>query len=391
MDKGKINVLVIGVSLLDGMASSVRVRNLVGPLIKNRSIRVKNLIYSVHRIGKPETLELLESVNCKVIGFSMRNPLSAIKFLIDGCRFIRKSKSPKAKNVMYHYDYPDIKSILFILYARFIGYKIIIDLIEDNDLVTHYVSFMNRIRILSSRVFLKFSPLVTDGYIAISNHLEIKLKAMTNKPVYLIPISVNLDFFGQGGPVCNKRDSVRIFYGGSFARKDGLNFLIAAFDQVCKRFDNVSLILTGRGLDCDMEAIRSQIEQLECKNKIFFKGYLETDEYYSVMNGCDIFCMTRNKSLYANAGFPFKLGEFLAAGKGVVATKVGDVGNYLVSGENSLLIDSESVEQLTEAISFFVSNREQIEVMGYKARLTAEENFDSEKLSRKLIKIFQAA
>jgi len=391
MGKEKINVLVIGVSLLDGMASSVRVRNLTGPLIKDRSIGVRNLIYSVHRIGKPEKLELLESVICKVIGFNTRNPFSAVRFLVDGCRFIKKSRSSKEKNVMYHYDYPDIKSIFFILYAKLIGYKIIIDLIEDNDFVTHYVSFMNRIRILSSRVFLKISPLVTDSYIAISNHLEKKLKTMTNRPVYLIPISVNLDFFGKGEPAGSKPDSIRIFYGGSFASKDGLDFLIAAFDQVCKQFDNVSLILTGRGLDCDMEAITSQIELLESKNKIFFKGYLETDEYYSVMNGCDIFCMTRNKSLYANAGFPFKLGEFLAVGKGVVATKVGDVGNYLVSGENSLLIDSESIEQLTEAISFFIRNREQIKVMGYKARLTAEQNFDSDKLSRKLLGIFEAA
>lgn len=388
--KEEINVLVLGVSLLDGMASSVRVRNLIEPLIENNSITVKNLIYAKHRIGKVEQLALLKSILYKVIDFRLQNPFSTARFLLEGFKFLKKSKSPTDKNILYHYDYPDIKSIFFILYAKFLGYKVIIDLIEDNNFVTHYVSFINKVRIISSRFFLKISPWVTDGYIAISNHLVNKVRILTDTPVFLIPISVNLDFFKANGEDVPGSKEIKIFYGGSFASKDGLEFLIDAFDEVSKKFDHVNLILTGRGLESDMETMLSQIQRLKHKDRVLFKGYLETDEYYSVMNECDIFCMTRNKSRYANAGFPFKLGEFLAAGKGVIATKVGDVQNYLVNGENSLLIDSESTGQLSEAISYFIQNSDQIKTLGNRARETAELNFDSNKLSQNILRIFKA-
>ena len=387
--KKKINVLVLGVSLLDGMASSVRVRNLLGPLLENNSITVNNLIYAKDRIGEPEKLDLLKLVSFKIIHFKLKNPFSTAKFLIEGFTFIKKSKLSDKKNILYSYDYPDIKSVFFILYARISGYKVVIDLIEDNDFVTHYVSFINRLRIISSKFFLKISPLATHGYIAISNHLVAKLRSLTKTPVFLIPISVDLNFFKKNWHNPTEEREIKIFYGGSFANKDGLTHLIAAFDQISKKFDHVSLVLTGRGLTGDMETILKQVQSLDHKAKISFKGYLDTEEYYAVMNECDIFCMTRNKSQYANAGFPFKLGEFLAAGKGVIATKVGDVQKYLVNMENSLLIDSESTTQLVDAISYFVNNRNQINVLGMKARATAELNFDSHKLSKSILDIFK--
>src|SRR5690606_21211749 len=115
--------------------------------------------------------------------------------------------------------------------------------------------------------------------------------------------------------------------------------------------------------------------------KIVFLGYLDSEEYYKVLNSCDIFCMPRNNSLFANAGFPFKLGEFLATGKGVVATKVGDVSQYLTNMENAMLIEPESVDEIVKAIEYLVLNTDEIARLGDSAIGVARENFDSDKLS----------
>ena len=122
--------------------------------------------------------------------------------------------------------------------------------------------------------------------------------------------------------------------------------------------------------------------------KIIFKGFLSKDEYYNVLNECDIFCMTRINSQFANAGFPFKLGEFLATGKAVISTNVSDVNKFIRNGENALIIRPSSEDEIAEALIYILKNPILINKLGTEGRKTAELNFDSEKISLDLFQIF---
>ena len=66
--------------------------------------------------------------------------------------------------------------------------------------------------------------------------------------------------------------------------------------------------------------------------------------------------MTRIDSPFANAGFPFKLGEYLATGKVVIATDVGDVRNYLVDKRDALIVSPSNAQAIDSAIDYFFSN-----------------------------------
>ena len=87
----------------------------------------------------------------------------------------------------------------------------------------------------------------------------------------------------------------KIFYGGSFGDKDGLHFLIEAFENVVEKFPDVSLVLTGRGASHDMKILFDLLERSKAKSKIIYKGYLSPEEYYEVINECDIFCMVSRR------------------------------------------------------------------------------------------------
>ncbi|MGB4844908.1 MAG: glycosyltransferase family 4 protein, partial [Ferruginibacter sp.] len=119
-------------------------------------------------------------------------------------------------------------------------------------------------------------------------------------------------------------------------------------------------------------------------------GYLSTDDYYTLLNQCDIFCMTRVNSKFANAGFPFKLGEFLASGKAIIATRVGDVPDYLFNDKNALVITPDSVEAIVNALEVLIENPDKRKALGIEARKTAEQHFDSENISMKLLSIFNS-
>ena len=387
------NVVVLGVSCFDGMSSSMRIRNLIEPLVEKGMIRVFNLIYVMeYKDQKTSQSGFMNGIHYKVINFRPSNIFSVVSFLFKGMVSLRQNKSKTSKNVLYNYDYPDAKNIVFLLFAKMIGYKIVFDIVEDNALIKHYSSLLFRLRMMTSKWLIKISPFFTNSYVAISSHLYEKTRSLARGkiPVHLIPVTVNFKYFKNGSYQHRGRD-MKIFYGGSFGKKDGLHYLITAFDELCTRYSNLRLVLTGKGLPADIDDVLSRVEQLKCKDKVSYKGFLDTDEYYQLLNECDIFCMTRINSKFANAGFPFKLGEFLATGKGVIATNIGDIPNYLTDKQNALLIEPESVSQLVEAVTYFLHNPDRLTDLGAEGRKTAGRYFDAERLSLKLFDVFRSA
>lgn len=392
MSEQKCNILVMGVSCFDGMASSMRVRNLLEPLVAKKLITASNLVYEKDNkepIGKEGQRN---NISFKVIGFRLKNPFSVFGFFFGGFSFIRKSRIKGGKNIIYNYNYPDVKNIFFILYGRMVGYKVIFDVIEDNAYQAH-VGFINKFRIKTSVMLFRYSRYFADSMIGISDYLYKLVQTTTaNKiPSYHIPVTVNLGYFKNPGEQQANKEKVKIFYGGSFGQKDGLGFLISAFDEVSKVHENTELIFTGIGHKLDMDRVFEQINNVKNKDRILYKGFLSTEEYYRTLNDCDIFCMTRENSKFANAGFPFKLGEFLASGKAVVATSVGDVPNYLFNDINAMVVQPNSVEELVDALLLLIEDPEKRKALGAEARKTAENCFDSDKVGMKLLDIFKAA
>lgn len=375
----------MGVSYFDGMASSMRVKNLFDPLKLRNDITINNLIYNNDNHLLKEDKGRINDVTYQIISLTNFPYLS---FIAKGIKYIKHNKSSDNKNIIYNYQYIDIKNIVFLLYAKLIGFKIILDIVEDNRYYVKFPSLKNKFKILSSLFFLKLTPFLSDYIITISNHLRelMQLTCREKVPVYLIPISVDLKRFKPTEYTIPK--IFHIFYGGSFAQKDGVKYLIEAFAKVNEKASNVRLILTGRPSESDLVELEGLIADSPFKHRIIYKGFLKDDEYFQLLNSSDLFCMTRVNSNFSNAGFPFKLGEFLSTGKGVIATEIGDINKYLISGKNSLLIKPESSTELSDAILFFLNDPKQILIYGTAARKVAETNFNSELLSKKLYDIF---
>ncbi|KKK55642.1 hypothetical protein LCGC14_3072510, partial [marine sediment metagenome] len=165
--------------------------------------------------------------------------------------------------------------------------------------------------------------------------------------------------------------------------------LIEAFEGVCAKHGEVELFLSGKGAKDRMDAILEQITNSPYKDKIKCTGYLDDAEFYEFMNGCDILCMTRVESRFADTGFPFKLGEYLAAGKAVVASDVSDVTDYLEDRVNAVVVKPGSVSDIAEGISFLIENPEAAREMDAIAKVTARENFDSTVSGEKIYELLR--
>lgn len=369
------------------MAGAIRVRNFFDPVLESPENSVSNLILlNIHDFEhNGEHSSITDKVTCLSIGYSkIYNPVSVIRYLKNGFRFLKKQKKEGGCNILYNYESPDIRNILFIRYAKKIGYKIVVDLVEDKE-YEETRTFNDRCRKSLSLYFIRQLKHLADGMITISSHLYKKTQSITEGkvPNILLPISVDLKKIPETGSTPGTHPKLTIIYGGSFAQKDGLNDLLEAVVSLEKNHKDFCLKLAGKGKEEDMAIINGYMEKSKC---IEFIGYLPPEEYYKVLAQADICCMTRNNSAFANGGFPFKLGEYLAAGKIVIATKVGDVSKYLTHRKDSILINPDNRQELIGALEYALENYQELKTaMGNAAKKTAKENFCSDMIREKLL------
>jgi len=384
-----INLVVMGgFTYPCGMAGTKRVQNVISALRECgvSAIRVfvlrqaakDNMLSGIHDGTPYET----------IMGDYFRARMLAALPLLYCKAFaaLKKAFREDHKNILYFYGPLFFDSIVPLIYARRLGYKLVFDVIEDYDLSKDLsVSVYQSLRCSLTIRFSKAMKNLAAGVIAISSHLENKFRNYDQGriPIHYLPISVDMNQF-PGNP-CGTGPVVSLFYAGSFTRKDGVPVLLDAFDELAERYGNIRLILTGRGDRLALQAFLERVESSPHKDRIEYKGYLEEKDYYSLLNSVDIPCMTRVDIGFAQAGFPFKLGEFLATGKPVIASVVSDVDRFLVNGHTAMLVTAGSSREICEAVEFLVNNPESASAIGARGREVAESAFDYKKQGRALL------
>ena len=390
----RINLIFTGNFLYPyGMASTKRIQNFVDNLQLHdaiKSIKILLLRQAHTRVGKEERHGTYKGVEYRTIGNDIRPNIKALlkipKYVIQGIYFIVKNRSRSSSNILYIYGPPNVENIIFVLFAKLIRYRMVFDIVEDYNTVSSSMlrHIFARIKIFSSIFLEKHIYFFADSLIVISNHLYKKFTGIVNNKIEVtqIPVSVDFERFKSNGHKFH--DPVTIFYGGSFAEKDGIEYLISAFDEICRKYGNLKLLLSGKGSEKQINKMLDYMDMMQYKSNITYLGYLSDDDYYKTLNSSDILCMTRTDSKFANAGFPFKLGEYLATGNPVVASKVGSVSSYLHDKESAILVEPNSIDSIKTGIEYLVKNPSKALSVGSKGKKVSQEFFDSKIISEKL-------
>lgn len=378
-----MNILVFGIPLREGMAGSVRVRNLLYPMVEFNSAYLNNIYFALQADG----IDDHGRNNELKIDLNLKNPFSVVSYLYKSVHFIRRNYSRTEKNIFYLYETPDIKTIFPLVYAKMLGYKIVLDIVEDNSHAASFGGFINKLRIKSGAYILKNFQSLIDLNIVISSHLENLLLTYTNKDkVLFVPITMDISKFTNTEFV--KNNVTTLFYGGSFGKKDGLDLLLKAFEKICEDNDTLKLILTGKGENVeDFNEFMALVKTSKFSDRIFYKGFIPSNEYQELLNSCEVFCVIRDNSGAANTGFPSKLAEYLATGRAVIVTNVGDVSNYLTDKENAILVQPENLNSLVSAIKYLIDHPEKINQIGAEGRLVAVNRFNNKIESLKLFDV----
>lgn len=388
------NVVFMGNLLYpEGLAETKRFQHFVDAVMARAGNSARILLLRQSHPGRDEGRLAGEhrGVRYETIGHDIPGGARALpgllRYLHAGCRNLARWRRRGAANVLFLYGEPNLENVLFVVWARLAGYRVVVDIVEDSYLVSPDAPVLSRLKSRSVAWATDHMHWFADGVVVISSYLRQKLEGIVRGrvPVELVPISVDLARMpGSGGGF---HTPVRLLYAGSFGDKDGVGNLLTAFEQLAARRTDVEFWLTGRGPEERMARLRERIAGSPCAGRIRLLGYLPDSEYFRVIAACDIPCVVRMPTEFADRGFPFKLGEYLATGRPVVAARVSDVGLYLTDRVNAMLVEPGSVEGLVAAVEYLLGDETRALALGRAGRAVAERHFDAAANGRRLLEL----
>lgn len=165
----------------------------------------------------------------------------------------------------------------------------------------------------------------------------------------------------------SKDDVISLINVGKFKKAKNHFLLIESFAIALEKEPKLRLVLVGDG--SLRRRVEERVKQLGLSGKVVFLGWRE--DVSSVLNNSDIFVLSS-----AWEGFGMVLVEAMAAGKPVVATKVGGVPEVVEEGLAGILVPPQDPVALAEAILTLAENKDLRKIMGQKGEEIAKKKFD---------------
>lgn len=200
-----------------------------------------------------------------------------------------------------------------------------------------------------------------------------------------LPMTVDLKRFSHISNDAILYDKPYIAYIGTFNnQKDGVNILIQAFARVAAKYPEYTLYLAGF-YHYDVPMQKKLITDLQLDDRIIYLDVMDKSEIPSFIQNAELLVMARPDSRQARGGFPTKLGEYLATGKPVCVTKVGEIPDYLVDNVSAFLAEPGSAESFALAMDRALSDSENAKSVGVNGRKVAEKYFSVDVQAERLM------
>ena len=192
----------------------------------------------------------------------------------------------------------------------------------------------------------------------------------------------------------NSRDQVaQILTLTRLSQEKGVDVLLKAWGEMVREEKDLRLVIVGCGpLESQLKTLS---RSLGITGSVDFVGMTENPSKY--LRKSDVFVLSSRSEGLSNA-----LLEAMSYGIACIATNVGGNGELLrgedreiptgsyMSGENGLLINSEDVKGLSEAILFLVRKRTVREEMGKRGRRFIQENYSIDLVAERYTALYQS-
>ena len=160
----------------------------------------------------------------------------------------------------------------------------------------------------------------------------------------------------------------------NFHPAKGHRYLIEAFNRLARRFPNARLLLCGYCNDTQLlNALRELVTAAGVEKQVWFMG--SRSDIPEIMHAVDVLTAPS-----LSEGFSNSILEALAAGKPVVAARVGGNLEQIIDGLNGYLVPPAASIALANALEKLLSSPERLRHMGEAAKTRVQQQFGIEKM-----------
>jgi glycosyltransferase involved in cell wall biosynthesis len=218
---------------------------------------------------------------------------------------------------------------------------------------------------------------------------EITLKMVAHKVVYAGPPRVLSDKFYMNTDILPSRDfletfkcksnaadrPLRIGYLGRLSPEKGIDVLIQTVKLLTLRDSDIKVLIAGDGIL--RENIERELEK-EIKNEnVKLLGWLPHEKIPEFLSQIRLLLMPSYTE-----GLPSALVEAMACGTPVIASSVGAIPNVIVNGENGLLIDKLTPNNVASMVLKLIRDDERLRMMSKSCTTYMMEFFKEEEAIR---------
>lgn len=281
------------------------------------------------------------------------------------------------RNILFLLSTDPFLFLLVWIIARFKGNKIINERNEFPETLRKGIKW--RVFVYKATV-LWWQYRLMDGLFLMTDELVRFYTPHTRKGCVIQKLPMTVDF-GRFDINTSNTDKVPyIFYAGSFSqKKDGVRSLISAFNTIAQAAPEWELWLAGGVKQTEeAEELRKLITKYGFSEKVKLLGEVNRGKIPGYLANAKILVLPRPDSIQARGGFPTKLGEYLASGKPVIATCVGEIPKYLSDNDVFLISPQHIEKELAEKIRYIINNYDDALVIASNGKRKAYENFSTE-------------
>ena len=195
--------------------------------------------------------------------------------------------------------------------------------------------------------------------------------------VVVNPNGVDTEKFKPGVGGAAERKSLGIAEGeilagflGTFGQWHGTLTLADAVALIPKSL-RVKFLLIGDGKL--RETVEKRLAATDDLDRVIFTGSVAHERVPALLDACDIL-VSPHVPLEDGTEFfgsPTKLFEYMAMGKGIVASRLGQIGEVLEDGVSALLVEPGNGEQLSAAIQKLAKDEAMLSRLGVASRQAA--------------------
>ncbi|PYC76000.1 hypothetical protein C7C45_02535 [Micromonospora arborensis] len=189
-----------------------------------------------------------------------------------------------------------------------------------------------------------------DQVIAISEVLERHFVGQ-GRPTLVVPPQVDCAGYDDPAPP-SLTDGLRLLYAGSAGAKDHLSVVLEAIRGLAPaERARVRLVIAGisREQAGDLSDLNGA-SSADLDDQVCFLGWVPRDRVLAELGRAHFSVLVRPPAGYAQAGFPSKVPESLAAGCPVLLNHTSDLRRYIVDGREGIVLDGSGVDDVRRGL-----------------------------------------